>query len=268
MDQDWDVLVVLDACRADLFEEVADIDRFDDYRRVTSLGSATGEWTDRNFAAGEFGDTIYVASNPHTSQLASDSFHDLIEIWHEYFDDDIRTVRPEPVDEAARSAQMEYPNKRLIVHFMQPHRPFLRSENLQFEGWHPKWHYDTKDVTGIRHPFHALEAGVTTREDVWEAYADNLAFVLDDAVTLAEDLGGRAVLTSDHGNLLGEWGWPVPVRQYAHPIGVRLPGLVRVPWAIIEGEDRPTVTDDGVTEIEGADEAKLDDRLRALGYRN
>lgn len=267
MDQDWDVLVVLDACRVDLFEEVADRAAFDDYERVSSLGSATAEWTERNFADGSFGDTVYVASNPHTSRLAGDSFHDIVEVWREHFDDEDRTVQPDPVVEAARLAREEYPDKRLIVHFMQPHRPFVRADSLQFEGWHPKWHYDTKDVEGIRHPFHALEAGVTTREAVWEAYADNLEYVLADAIELARELDGRAILTSDHGNLLGEWGWPVPVKQYAHPVGVRLQGLVTVPWAVIESDERPTIREDGVTAVDSAEEAEIEDRLRALGYR-
>lgn len=44
-DADWDNLIILDACRADLFEDVVDTTQFDEYRRVTSLASMTAEWS-------------------------------------------------------------------------------------------------------------------------------------------------------------------------------------------------------------------------------
>jgi hypothetical protein len=265
MDEDWDTLILLDACRADLFEEVADRERFDQYRRATSLGSATAEWTKRNFADGEFGDTVYIASNPHTSKFAGDSFHELVEVWQDAFDEEQRTVLPGPVTEAALDAHERHPDKRLIVHYMQPHRPFVEADDLQFEGWHPKWHYERKEIAGIRHPFHALEAGLTDREAVWNAYADNLSLVLDDALDLVRRLDGRSVLTSDHGNMLGGRAFPVPVRMYAHPRGVRSPELVRVPWAVVDGERR-TIVDEGTNAAEPADQGAMADRLEALGY--
>lgn len=39
MEEDWDTLIVLDACRVDYFREVADLDQFDDYSTRISLGS-------------------------------------------------------------------------------------------------------------------------------------------------------------------------------------------------------------------------------------
>jgi hypothetical protein len=265
MDEDWDTLIVLDACRADLFEEVVGRERFDRYQRVTSLGSATAEWTKRNFADGEFGDTVYIASNPHTSKFAGDSFHELVEVWKEAFDEEKRTVLPEAITEAALDAHERHPDKRLVVHYMQPHRPFVEAKDLQFEGWHPKWHYERKEMDGIRHPFHALEAGLTDRETVWNAYADNLSLVIDDALSVAEAVDGRTVLTSDHGNMLGERTFPIPVRMYAHPRGVRSPELVRVPWAVLDGERRDVV-DEGTTAAEPGDSEEMTDRLEALGY--
>lgn len=49
MDEDWDTLIVLDACRADTFQNVADLDRFDGYQTRVSLGSHSSEWTRRRF---------------------------------------------------------------------------------------------------------------------------------------------------------------------------------------------------------------------------
>ena len=270
MDEDWDVLCVLDGCRADLFECVADREPFDDYRRATSAGSATPEWTRRNFRGGSFGDTVYVSANPYTSRLAGNAFHEIVEVWRDGFDAEVGTVRPETVAAAARDADERHPDKRVIVHFMQPHYPVLGHPDLQFAG------IDAGRMLGMdgsesgmdqpHDPWEALSLGLVSRQRVWRAYRDNLETVLDPALAVARDLTGRSVLTSDHGNLLGERAWPVPVRLYGHPAGVRVSALIEVPWAVLEGERR-TVRDEGTTPVGTADEAAMNERLRALGYR-
>ena len=266
MDTDWDTLVILDACRADLFEQVVGVEQFDAYERVTSLGSATAEWTRRNFEGGSFGDTVYIASNPHTSKHAGDAFYELVEVWKDSFDDEIHTVHPNSITDAAVNAHEQYPNKRLIVHYMQPHRPFVRADELLFEGWHPKWHYEDKNVDGIRHPFHALEAGVTDYETVWSSYADNLDYVIGDALSLAEQVDGRTVISSDHGNMMGERTFPVPIKMYAHPRGVREPELVEVPWAVIESDERREIIDDSTNAADDYETEEMKQRLADLGY--
>jgi hypothetical protein len=266
MDADWDTLIILDACRADLFEQVVGTEQFDTYERATSMGSATAEWTSRNFAGGSFGDTVYIASNPHTSKHAGDAFHELVEVWKDDFDEEIHTVHPEPITEAAVEAHERHPDKRLIVHYMQPHRPFVQADDLLFEGWHPKWHYEEKDVDGVRHPFHALEAGVAEYDAVWNAYAENLEYVIDDALSLADQVDGKTVISSDHGNMMGERTFPVPIRMYAHPKGVRAPELVDVPWAVVESGERREIVDDGTSAAEEYETEEMEQRLADLGY--
>ena len=75
MEEDWDTFIVLDACRADFFEEVADFSWFDSYTSRVSLGSHSSEWTRKNFAEREFPDTVYVSANPHTSLIVGGNFH-------------------------------------------------------------------------------------------------------------------------------------------------------------------------------------------------
>jgi hypothetical protein len=72
--KDWDNLIVLDAARHDLFEEVIDTEMFDNYSRVTSIGSTSGQWLSRNFSDKKFGDTINVTANPHTSVEVPEQF--------------------------------------------------------------------------------------------------------------------------------------------------------------------------------------------------
>ncbi|MFD1512907.1 hypothetical protein [Halomarina rubra] len=267
MDEDWDSLFVLDACRADLFATVTDLDRFDAYRTERSPASMTAEWTETQFAGREFGDTVYVSANPYTSTVAGDSFHELVEVWREGFDEEEATVLAEDVAAAARDAHERHPDKRLVVHFMQPHYPFVGHPDLRYASWSPDEILDGAYANERPHdPWQALDMGLVDHEQVLSAYADNLRYVLDEAFDLAADVGGTTVLTSDHGNLMGERMWPLPVRGYGHPRGLRSAGLVDVPWAVLDG-DRREVTDDGVTAVEEAASEEVESRLQALGYR-
>jgi hypothetical protein len=258
MEEDWDTLIVLDGCRADLFDQTVDLTRFDDYHEITSLGSGSEEWTLKNFVdekfggrAEGFGDAVYVTSNPYTSKVAGNKFHELIEVHEQQFDEDIGQVRAEPVAEAAAQAHVEYPNKRLIIHYMQPHAPFFVSDWLD-AGPHEEWE--------------RFERGELTRDEMWRACQETLEYVMESASSLADELDGKTVFTADHGNMFGEWATPFPVRLYCHPNGLRYQGLVKVPWGVVKG-DRRRIVDDGIHSQSDASEADIDQRLRDLGYR-
>lgn len=267
MDGDWDNLVVLDGCRADLFEETYDPDLFDDYTAVESAGSKTPEWIEKNFADGSYGDTVYVTANPFVSKLAGDAFHRIVDVWRDSFDDEYRTILPEAVVEAALDAHVAHPDKRLIVHFMQPHMPFVKSDDLRFTGWEPAEITDHKVRSGRpRGPWDALEMGVVSREQVWEGYRENLAYVLEHLTPLLSSIEGKTVVTSDHGNLLGERIWPVPIRMYGHPRRIRHPGLVDVPWATSVMGQRRTITHGRAEGQSEQDSAELERKLASLGY--
>lgn len=249
-DEDWDNLLVLDGCRADLFEETVDTTQFDEYRRVLSPGSKTPEWAEQNFGGGEYGDIVYVASNGQVTGALDGRVHELIEVWR--VTDAI--PRPEDTTRAARRAHERYPDKRLVVHYLQPHRPFLTSDIGFSEGFRDN-------------PWKALGQGKIEREAIWSAYRENLEVVVDDALDLLEWLPGRNVLTSDHGNLLGESPRYLPIRLYGHPGGVRVPELVEVPWVLKESDERPTIRPGAVGERTGeASAASVREHLRDLGY--
>jgi hypothetical protein len=266
--EDWDTLVVLDACRSDLFEETADVDRFDEYRRVRSPGSATNEWTEASFTStGPHGDIVYVTGNPMTSRHAAESFHRLVEVWTDAFDGSLGSVPAEAVTEAAIEAREAHPNKRLVVHYVQPHYPFVRDPELQFTDWGGTAAIENENAdVRARDVWQALRMGLVDREAVWAGYRRNLEYVLDRIEPLLSEAAGRTVVTSDHGNLLGEHGSPIPVRLYGHPEGCRHPDLVTVPWAVVEGDQRPAIAEGTAESTTDADSEAVADRLTALGY--
>lgn len=127
---------------------------------------------------------------------------------------------------------------------MQPHAPFIPNA-LQVSG-------NQESV------WMAFRVGEFTREEIWNAYLDNLRYVLNDVSLLLENLDAKKVIiTSDHGNALGEYG------LYGHPKGYPLGYLRKIPWI------ETAATDQRTYEPEFAADSDTDDvsqRLHDLGY--
>lgn len=271
-DADWDALLLLDACRYDLFEETAPELPGELSLRV-SHESATPGYIAENFADREFHDIVYVTSNPYVNtELPEDTFHDVVSVWRDGWDDDLGVVPPAAMREATLSAAADYPDKRILAHFSQPHVPFvgdvrlgerrvssIREEALGRERPDP----EDREPT----PFERLARGDVDRETVWEAYRSNLEYVLPAVEDLLDALEGRTVVTSDHGNALGEFATPFPIRVYGHPRGIRIPALVRVPWHVYESGSRRQTRADRPAERDSTSVEEVSERLRMLGYR-
>lgn len=269
VEEDWDNLIVLDACRADLFEEALDVERFDEYRRVTSNASLTAEWVKKNFRGRQLDDTVYVSASPHLSIHASNSFHELVEVWERRFDEQHYTVLPSDVTEAAIDAYDT--DKRLIVHYLQPHQPYYSSD-LWDEMRDDIANDDDLSDNPLRdlspHPWEALKRGDYEKEEFWGAYRGNLETVYEQVEQLLEAIEGLTVITSDHGELFGESLHRfLPLRFYGHPTrGLRMPEVTEVPWAVIDN-GRREVTSASVNPIDEVDEDVVEDRLAHLGYK-
>lgn len=258
VDERWDTLIVLDACRADLFEEVAELDDYDDYTTRESAGSATVEWAHANFDRQALTDTVYVTANPVVSREVRTAFHRFVEVWRDEFDSSIGTVPAPSVTEAALEAHEADPDKRLVVHYLQPHYPFVEDPELRYADFGGTEEVDVADVNdGATDVWEAVGLGLADPDVVWDAYRRNLRHALDAVQPLVERLPGRTVVTSDHGNMYGERMSPFPVPLYGHVPGLHYPALRDVPWAVVDGESRAG------TEAETADVRK---QLRSLGY--
>lgn len=265
--EDWDTLVILDACRLDMFEERNYIPG--DLQQRRSLGSESWEFLHANFAGEECHNTVYVTSNPYVPKLSDGTFHAVIDLLEDGWDPKQRTVLPETMVTAAQQAAEQYPNKRLIVHFMQPHFPFIGDAGQQLEhgGIERSAAEDEDGEDSKRHVWGSLSHGRISKAHVWEAYRENLDIVLPHVETLVESISGKSVVTADHGNLVGERTRPLPVRGYGHPRGLDVPELRTVPWLVVEGEDRRSVVAEPPVEDAGPDEHVVEQRLDALGYR-
>jgi len=277
MEEDWDTLVVLDACRYDMFADLNTIEG--DLERRYSKGSCTPDFLRENFTEGEFHDTVYVTANPmyldgeFEEYDIAGRFHDTVDVWRTDWDEEHGTIRPAPVAEAAIDAFDRYPNKRHVVHFMQPHRPFIGDIGRRIEGQSGMATRDrvldaspTDDGGGER-AWKLVEDDEVSVERAWEAYRENLELVLPHARAVVDHHDGRRVVTSDHGNLVDEPVWPFLEPWSGHPPRTWTEELVAVPWLVVDGEARRTVTAEPPVADERPDEsADVAERLRDLGY--
>lgn len=298
---DWDVLVVLDACRVDQMEAV--IDEYDalpdTVESVVSTDTCSIDWIETHFNdhyrkamhAGYVTANPFADHNTNSSQSADLSENGLplfLPLYRTHWQDitpsgsraeeleretgrakvgsGIATVPPEAVTEHAIAAWRQRHQlglNRLVAHYMQPHEPY-RS--------HPEWGSgDRKLLENMVTDGEAqagssiwprVEAGEIPKSELWEAGVDNLRWVLDDVTErLLPNVDGDVVLTADHGNAMGEWG------EWHHPPGAIAPSVRKVPWVRVSATDQCTVQPD-VDLQTGEDEADTDveEQLAALGY--
>lgn len=279
-DREWDLLVVLDACRVDALRTVApEFDFLGDVGAIWSVGSSSHEWLCKTFTGDyreEVAGTAYLSSNPHTQPTFEGGKRpprkyavpvmwadwDVVDArefallrqlprnrtFAEYFD----TVLPEAVTDHAIVAGRELECDRLVAHYYQPHRPHIAAA-----------YREERPVTDVENqPWEAVAGGEASRAEVWENYLDNLRLALESVGRLLENVDAeRVAITADHGELFGEVG------MYGHPEGVVHPSLKKVPWAVTTATDSRTSTPD--VDLEGErepTEAEVEEHLKTLGY--
>jgi hypothetical protein len=274
VERDWDTLVILDACRYDLFEEVAtDRDLPGVLERRQSVHSGTPGFLEWTFGADEFRDIVYVTSNPYVdTELEREQFHDVVHVWRDGWDDELETVTPEVMLEHTLDAIAAYPNKRIVSHFMQPHAPFIgdyRLDKIRNETvvrQRALGEETTPSEERLPGPFDRLRLGEVTKEELWRAYRSNIERAMPAVEELLTEVDGKTAVTADHGNALGEFAWPFPIRIYGHPLGVFIPALVDVPWLTSTTGDRREVEAEPPARDRDQVDADIQERLQMLGY--
>lgn len=263
-EEDWDNLVILDSCRYDMFSEHSTLPG--KLERRVSRGTGTREFLRGNFHGRSLRDTVYVTANPqlywHSDEFDVD-LHAVVDVWRDGWDEEFGTVLPETTTEYAMMAAGTYPDKRLVVHYLQPHRPFIgntgrRSTELPKQK-HPEKPQLQDELFSLRADF--------SREEYWEAFTENLRIVLPYVEELLGELQGKTVVTSDHGQLVGERSYPIPFRDYGHWRGNYARELLEVPWLeYTNGERKKVVESEPNEELEEPDNEEVKGRLRQLGY--
>ena len=166
---------------------------------------------------------IYISSNPVPETL-SDRFYKTIPIWKYEWNNVYKTVLPHSVYYYTLKVYKKYPDKRFIIHFLQPHLPFV-------DGF-------CKGLDAIQ-IYSLLRQGKISKDDFLKAYMNNIREALVYVEKLVEILDGKIVITSDHGEAFGE---PlhklIPYKVYGHPPYIRIKPLIEVPWFETQGKGK------------------------------
>jgi hypothetical protein len=237
--KDWDILIILDACRYDMF-----LRQFHTYfdgsiTRLESPASWTGAWLLKTFNNVDMKDTIYISANPFINQknietpFDSSNFHKVIEVW-DY------SYHPEEVTNQALVSIPMNKKKKFILHYMPPHEPYFLYENEKFAISKSKYPSIRKllfevisdeIIWEIRRKFNFLpETNMGAiwnkygRQGIVDAYEFNLELVLKEVKRILQTFKDKKiVITADHGERLGER------KRYSHG-GMRDRWVTRVPW--------------------------------------
>jgi hypothetical protein len=188
-------------------------------------------------------------------------FHETHSVWKIRWDENKGTVTPKTMREEALKLIDRYPNKKLIIHFMQPHHPFIGSkdETGSKSAWNPTNPKDTGKT-----PWEMMEKGEICKERVWSAYKKNLEVVFEDVEKLIKEVRGKTVVSSDHGNLIGEKVFGL-IKDYGHTPGALVKQNTHVPWDVIKNKERKEIKKGSTENKQGKDD-DIKGKLHDLGY--
>ena len=218
-DTDWQALIILDACRWDYFDSVVG-----QGMAVWSPANDTKNWLCAIEPILAKKKPTYYTANPLPGKIIDQRRGNAVPLWKPLWaritKRNIPTVHPWAVtgwmlNEALRGS-IRYP---IVVHYIQPHFPAIGSPPLEMGMWMSKWNeFSAASRLELRRP-EVLMQGMDKdefRRMVRKAYKGNVELVTEAAIHLAEGLPVPSVITSDHGELLGELVDVKQVPRYGH----------------------------------------------------
>jgi hypothetical protein len=262
-EREWDLLILLDACRVNALGAVAAEYEFlpEVVPSLQSVAPNSHLWLERTFQPvyrEEISETAYITANGHADGFADgefavsdEAFHSIEKVYDYGFDESAGTIPPRTVTDATIRTLRNTTSPRAIAHYMQPHTPY---RGLDLDG------LGVRDGKSFRETvWDWIASGRLTRDEAWEYYLDNLRWVLDDVELLLENVDAQQVIISaDHGEAFGEWG------AYGHSPYGEFAGLREGPWV----ETSATDTGRYQPEVDTADvDISTDEQLKYLGYK-
>lgn len=308
-------IIILDACRFDYFQEEFEEHLQGELRKVWSAGNYTAEYL-RNIWSDDH-EISYVSANPWVSDYRwetrpseytpSEHIKNIVGVWRFGWDSHKHAVLPETVTDAALREIKRGTADRLVVHYNQPHFPYIgetqilpweqdvsgidfteiercnsETEKQEFLrkadeiGPVEAYRYDISpdeiaaydlDRSSLQAPEKIEREGITP-EQLAKAYRDNLRVVLREVRRLIEYLNEPVIITADHGEFLGEDG------KYMHPatLSVGAHALLReVPWLEVDPSilNVADISDVDISLPESTEVSRegVEERLKQLGYK-
>ena len=278
--QDEFILVILDACRYDVFEEIYCDYLNGELSRVWSSGRWTADYVRRTWD--DSYDLTYLSSIPVVSDFyfelrgnefrPSNYFNEVVPLWDSKWDPELGTVPADEVTDTALAYSAQPDRTRLIAHYAQPHVPYVGDTMIL--PWDPEEvNHDPQELLekGIDRPtqriYRQIKSGELPESELRQAYRDNLKYVLDEVVRLVRRADCPVIVTADHGEHLGKDG------KYLHEEESCL--IRQVPWFVVSDSEIGTVpVEEEYQSVELANDSQtqssdeVKERLADLGYVN
>jgi len=250
MDKDWKILIVLDACRYDYFKKVYKKYFKGKLKKKKSIARKTIQWLYKTFP-NEYEDLVYISANPFINSKmtmyykkkpinSKEKFFKVVNTWDWGWDEKFGTTPPDKVNSDFFKYYKKYPNKRFILHYMQPHMPYiplLKRDDLingEFDKDKALFFFKypafkeflykffpppilklarklrSKLFTSFREVQKSTDFKVILEnyslEKLRSFYMENLEFVLKHVSEVVDSVEEKIIITADHGELLGEHG--------------------------------------------------------------
>ena len=279
LEENWDFLIILDACRYDFFEDVYRNYLDGNVKKAISPALHTMDWLNKVFPD-FYDDIVYISANPYINSKievtdhygfkfdGKKHFFRIVDVWKWGWESKLGTVPPGEVNKAVVKVKDNYRNKRFIVHYIQPHEPYISKNYIHYipENYAEKRGKIDRIIDGekekgninVRASIGKAIQKIFGIEGRWKisnllgvyplsqsdsigynegikglrrAYKENLEVVLESVAELLKHVSGTILITADHGEYLGENG------RYGHGLVPRRPPIVEVPWLIIEKKE-------------------------------
>lgn len=255
---DWDILIILDACRYDIFSEV-----YHNYfpgsnlKKIKSKSTDTEIWVNNMFLNQDCADIIYI-----TPIICIDVWlpkHNLFKIvksWEHNRSEEYGAVMPKGTNKTFYDTVKKHKEKRYIVHYEQPHTPYVEVKpqiprkiedttlrikhstikSILFEVWSKVnfpdvWLWYINQFLMIKNK--KTKDTYTYFDQVYDQYGwdgirklytYNLQYALKYVKELVEKCPDKSfVITADHGEYLGEHN------KFGHK-GKKGKEIEEIPW--------------------------------------
>jgi hypothetical protein len=247
MEERWNVAIILDACRYDFFKEL--------YRNYLQSGrlerrlgaSDTLDWLHTVFSSNKTKNIVYVSAHPGINSKdipwgrfnACEQFYKVYDAWLSGWDWEIGSALPTEVAKTAIQAMNEHRDRKIIIHFIQPHFPYRKApcpstySDLKSVKKNPflgfllekllrRSSLFNRNFSRIRTSYWKVKKTLKLNfledlneiywkkynvKDLKHFYRDNLNWVLESVRKIIEEYEDEEiVVTSDHGEAFGENG--------------------------------------------------------------
>jgi hypothetical protein len=282
---DW-LLIVLDACRYDMFS-----DQYQEYLSGTvqpsvTAGKNTFEYGRLIWGDDEYDVTYVSAATPIHSEpmdfscqgvttsglkrqgdelreyyqgfVPAEHISTIIDVWKTAWDEELGVAPPEAVtDTAIQEAQS---TDTLVTHYFQPHAPYIGEERELGAG--DKEGIEDGQKVVIDASIHSkVTNGEITDAQLKTLYQSNLDRVLMEVSRLVSSVDfERVVVMGDHGEALGEYN------QYFHQ-DEQNPYVRLVPWCEVEDVNEDALPRREEFNIDSENTGgSVEQRLQDLGY--